>query len=115
MQCLILQEYTIKIQVPGKGSSDNWLTVGKATVDLASHVADSPKTIMLPVTFKVGGSTTGYLRLILTSILLKGSEGDEEMAFSEVSGLTGLTSEAQTVHDQDLAGALCLAMAHLAV
>lgn len=81
------------------------MTVGKATVNLARYVGDETNTQkdVLPVAVKVGHSTTGYVKFTITATHL-GEGGDDGM--TEVSGLTGLTSEGGGVPDQDLDGEL---------
>jgi hypothetical protein len=50
----------------------------------------------------VGSTTTGYLKLVITSQVLKGDMGEDGM--TEVSGMTGLTSVVHELPEQDLSG-----------
>lgn len=100
---LLPQEYSFKVQVPGKGGKET-LTVGKAELDMARYVSfeNAAQNALVPITFKVGTTTTGYLKLVITSQMLKGEVGEDGM--TEVSGMTGLTSVVHEVPDQDLSG-----------
>ncbi|KXZ54203.1 hypothetical protein GPECTOR_5g297 [Gonium pectorale] len=96
------KEYEFKVQVPGKSSSDALVTIGKASMDIAKYCSDqnTSQNAMLPISFKVGGTTTGYLKMVITSVFL----GDNEDGMTEVSGITGLTSDHGSVREQDLEG-----------
>jgi hypothetical protein len=100
---LLPQEYSFKVQVPGKGGKET-LTVGKAELDMARYVSfeNAAQNALVPITFKVGTTTTGYLKLVITSQMLKGEVGEDGM--TEVSGMTGLTSVVHEVPEQDLSG-----------
>ncbi|GFR47585.1 hypothetical protein Agub_g9317 [Astrephomene gubernaculifera] len=97
------KEYEFKIQVPGKSSSDAPVTIGKATLDMAKYCSDETTTqnAMLPITFKVGGTTTGYLKMVITTVFLGDANED---GLTEVSGMTGLTSDHGSMREQDLDG-----------
>ncbi|GLC55994.1 hypothetical protein PLESTB_001052900 [Pleodorina starrii] len=97
------KEYEFKVQVPGKSSSDSPVTVGKATLDMAKYCKEETTTqpAMVPITFKIGTSTTGYLKLSITTVFLGDSNDD---GLTEVSGMTGLTSDHGSVREQDLEG-----------
>ncbi len=99
----LLQEYNFKVQVPGKGGDDKMITVGKADVDLSKFVVFEGKAQpkMIPIMFKVGATTTGYLKVVVTTELLQAGVDDDGM--TEVSGMTGLTSTMDMV-EQDLSG-----------
>lgn len=90
--------------MPGKSISDTSVTVGKSIVDMAKYCKDENTTqqAMVPITFKIGSSTTqAHLRLSITTIFLGDSNEDGN---TEVSGLTGLTSDHGSVREQDLEG-----------
>jgi hypothetical protein len=72
-------------------------------MDMAKYCKEETTTqpAMLPIPFKVGGSTTGYLKMTITTIFLGDSNED---GLTEVSGLTGLTSDHGSVREQDLEG-----------
>jgi hypothetical protein len=55
---------------------------------------------VVPITFKVGSTSTGYLKLSIGCTLLGPADED---GMTEVSGMTGLTSAMGSV-DQDLSG-----------
>ncbi|GIL91294.1 hypothetical protein Vretimale_9986 [Volvox reticuliferus] len=97
------KEYELKVQVPGKSSTDSPVTVGKSVLDMAKYCKDETTTqsAMVPIAFKIGTSTTGYLRLLITTIFLGDSNED---GGTEVSGLTGLTSDHGSMREQDLEG-----------
>lgn len=103
-----VQDYTIKVQVPQGVTGDNIMTIGKANVNLARYVGEetNTQTDVIPIAFKVGHSSTGYVKVTITSTHL-GEVAEDGM--TEVSGLTGLTSEggAATVPEQDLDGGWC--------
>jgi hypothetical protein len=92
------------VQVPQGSSDDNLVTIGKATLDLAKYVEETGSTqnAVVPITYKVGSSSSsGNIKLVITTTLL----GDmSEDGMTEVSGMTGLTSEGGTGADQDLDG-----------
>lgn len=100
---LLAQEYEFKVQVPGKNESDALATIGKATQDMTKFCTDQTTTqnVTIPITFKVGGTTTGYLKLVITTVFLGDANDD---GLTEVSGLTGLTSDHGSVREQDLEG-----------
>lgn len=68
--------------------------------------------------FKIAGHSTGYLKLSISAHLM--SEGSED-GMTEVSGMTGMTSNAGALREQDLEGGwgghieLVLEINHLAV
>jgi len=97
------KEYVVKVQVPQGVAGDNIITIGKANINLARYVGDESNTQkdVLPIAIKVGHSTTGYIKFTITATHL-GESGDDGM--TEVSGLTGLTSEGGDLPDQDLDG-----------
>ena len=97
------QEYEFKIQAQGKSATDAPITIGKAPLDIAKYCTDqtSSQNAMLPITFKVGGTTTGYLKMTITSVYIADADGD---GLTEVSGMTGLTSEQGIRAEQDLDG-----------
>lgn len=96
------KEYEFKIQAQGKSATDAPITIGKAPLDLAKYCTDqtSSQNAMLPITFKVGGTTTGYLKMTITSVYI----ADADDGVTEVSGMTGLTSEQGIRAEQDLDG-----------
>ena len=73
------QEYTFKVQVPGKSSSDALLTIGKANIDMARFAGDdgSSQNAMVPIAFKVGGTSTGYLKLVVIATPYSGLAGSD--------------------------------------
>lgn len=91
------------MQAQGKSTSDPPTTIGKATLDLAKYCSEQTTTqnAMLPITFKVGGTTTGYLKMTVTAVFLADADGD---GLTEVSGMTGMTSEQGSGREQDLDG-----------
>lgn len=93
------QEYSLKVQVPD--TKDKMITVGKATLDLARYAlpTTAAQSALVPITFKVGATTTGYLRLSISAMEVTGRDLD---GLTETSGVTGLTS--QGGNDQDLDG-----------
>lgn len=94
------------MQVPGK-EEGKLLTVGRADLDLSHFVlasSGSGQSKMVPVLFKVGAASTGYLRLTITATEVAGAEDGSEDGMTEVSGLTGLTP-ANLGEEQDLSGA----------
>ncbi|KAL6755265.1 N-terminal C2 in EEIG1 and EHBP1 proteins-domain-containing protein [Haematococcus lacustris] len=94
------KEYTVKVQVP-QGSGNE--TVGKATIDLAQFVGDAnnTQTDTIPITFSAGGTSTGYVKVVITATHM----GDmSEDGLTEVSGMTGLTSDGPHHAEQDLEG-----------
>ncbi|PNH00859.1 hypothetical protein TSOC_013292, partial [Tetrabaena socialis] len=100
---LEVKEYEFKIQVPGKTSSDATITIGKANLDMAKYCSDqnTSQNVMLPLTFKVGAATTGYLKMVVSTVFLGDANED---GLTEVSGITGLTSDHGSVREQDLDG-----------
>ncbi|GLI62410.1 hypothetical protein VaNZ11_005030 [Volvox africanus] len=97
------KEYELKVQVPGKGSTESPVTVGKAVLDMAKYCKDETTTqsAMVPIAFKIGASITGYLKLSITTIFIGDSNED---GGTDVSGLTGLTSDHGSMREQDLEG-----------
>jgi hypothetical protein len=101
---LLEQEYTIKVQSTGsKDGAEEFTDVGKVTIDLAKFVGDATNTQSenLPVQFKVGGGSNGMIRIVVTTTHL-GEMSEDGM--TEVSGMTGMTSEGGGYPDQDLEG-----------
>jgi hypothetical protein len=49
------QEYSFKVQVPGKGGQEKTLTVGKAELDMSRYVGfeNAQQNALVPITFKV--------------------------------------------------------------
>ncbi|GAX78579.1 hypothetical protein CEUSTIGMA_g6018.t1 [Chlamydomonas eustigma] len=102
------KEFTFKVQVPGSSMKDDFMTIGKADIDMADFVDDQlcQQNRGLAMQFKVGLSKpTGVVRLIITTKPL-GRAASEDDGMTEVSGVTGLTSEAgnQRREEQDLKG-----------
>lgn len=97
----LLQEYKFQVQVPGKGD-EKLLTVGRADLDFSLYVLaeGTAQSKMIPVLFKVGAASTGYLRVTITAEEV-GLGSDDGM--TEVSGMTGLTTNMG--EEQDLSGA----------
>jgi hypothetical protein len=91
------------VQVPGRSSSDVPVTIGKALVDMAQYCGEqtSQRSAMLPIQFKVGGTTTGYLKIVVTTVCI-GDAGDDAM--TDASGVTGRASEQSSLREQDLDG-----------
>jgi hypothetical protein len=90
--------------VPGRGD-DAPITVGKATLDMATFCSDQNETKnhLLPITVKVGSTTYPkvYIELIITSVYLADAAED---GMTDVSGITGFTSHPGSVREQDLEG-----------
>lgn len=105
-----MQEYTFKVQLPSKDGGDSYITIGKATENLSRFIIEQENNTenhMMPVTFKVGSTSVGYIKLVISTIHI--AEGTED-TMTEISGLTGLTSEAgSNVREQDLEGAFAVA------
>lgn len=100
--CVCVQEYKFQVQVPGK-EDNKLLTVGRAELDMSHYVlADgTPQAKMIPMMFKVGMASTGYLKVTITAeVVASGGESDDGM--TEVSGMTGMT--ANLGEEQDLSG-----------
>lgn len=78
------------------------MTVGKADLDLSLFVLNEgqPQNKLIPILFKVGAATTGYLKVIITVEAVTGSVDDDGM--TEVSALTGMTTHLE--EEQDLSG-----------
>lgn len=91
------------MQVPSKPGDDKLITVGKADVDLSRHVTleGTAQSKMIPIIFKVGTTTTGYLKVSITTEMVKGGVDDDGM--TEVSAMTGVTSSLE-LNEQDLSG-----------
>eukprot|EP00775_Hariotina_reticulata_P010260 gene10260-10419_t len=96
------KEYKFQVQVPGKSSSDKLITVGKAELDLSYYVLAEGKAQnkMVPMIFKVGAASTGYLKVVITAEQVTGPVEDDD-GMTEVSGMTGV---AHMNDDQDLSG-----------
>lgn len=110
---MCLQEYKFQVQVPGKEDS-KMLTVGRADLDMSRYVLaeGTSQSKLIPVMFKVGMASTGYLKISITAEAVQSScESDDGM--TEVSGLTGMTANLQ--EDQDLSGewVRCMAQRYL--
>jgi len=90
------------VQVPGK-EDNKLLTVGRAELDMSQYVLSegTPQAKMIPILFKVGMASTGYLKISITAEVVEGGP-DSEDGMTEVSGLTGMT--ANLGDDQDLSG-----------
>lgn len=97
-----MQEYKFQVQVPGK-EDNKLLTVGRAELDMSHYVLaeGTPQSKMIPMMFKVGMASTGYLKVTITAEVVA-SGGDSDDGMTEVSGLTGMT--ANLGEDQDLSG-----------
>jgi hypothetical protein len=96
-----LQEYKFQVQVPAKGDETKLITVGKADLDLSFFVLSlgQPQSKLVPIMFKVGAASTGYLKLVITA---EAAAGDiDEDGMTEVSGMTGVV---HTNEEQDLSG-----------
>lgn len=97
-----VQEYKFQVQVPGK-EDNKLLTVGRADLDMSHYVLaeGTPQSEMLPILFKVGMASTGYLKISITAEVVAGG-ADSDDGMTEVSGMTGMT--ANLGEDQDLSG-----------
>lgn len=97
-----LQEYKFQVQVPVKGDETKLITVGKADLDLSFFVLSlgQPQSKLVPIMFKVGAASTGYLKLLITAEAVAGDIDEDGM--TEVSGMTGV---AHMNEEQDLSGA----------
>ena len=104
MGVFLLQEYSFKVQVANKGGDEKMITVGKADIDLARFVCieGTPQNKMIPIIFKVGQTTTGYLKVVIVTEMVKG--GVDEDGMTEVSGITGITTSMEGFNEQDLSG-----------
>lgn len=103
---MAVQEYKFQVQVPGK-EDNKLLTVGRADLDMSLYVLaeGTPQSKMLPILFKVGMASTGYLKMSITAeVVASGADSDDGM--TEVSGMTGMT--ANLGEDQDLSGEGCM-------
>ncbi len=91
------------MQAP-EGNTENMVTIGKVNLDLAQYVMDTTnqQTEMVPITYKVGSSSNGFIKLVINTTVL-GDVADDAM--TEVSGITGLTSQDGNREEQDLDGA----------
>jgi hypothetical protein len=99
---LLKQEYKFQVQVPGK-EDNKLLTVGRADLDMARYALSegTAQSKMIPILFKVGMASTGYLKVSITAhVVASGTDSDDGM--TEVSGMTGMT--ASLGDDQDLTG-----------
>jgi hypothetical protein len=88
--------------VPGK-EDNKLLTVGRADLDMAHYALaeGTAQSKMIPILFKVGMASTGYLKVSITAhMVASGTDSDDGM--TEVSGMTGMT--ASLGDDQDLTG-----------
>lgn len=99
---LLLQEYKFQVQVPSKEGDGKLMTVGKADLDLSYFVLNEgqPQNKLIPIMFKVGAASTGYLKVIITAEPVSGDIDDDGM--TEVSAMTGMTAHLD--EDQDLSG-----------
>jgi hypothetical protein len=97
-----LQEYKFQVQVPAKDDATKLITVGKADLDLSFFVLSlgQPQSKLVPIMFKVGAASTGYLKLLITAEAVAGDVDEDGM--TEVSGMTGV---AHMNEEQDLSGA----------
>jgi hypothetical protein len=99
------QECRFEVQVPGRDGGTRCLTVARAQLDLSPFVlfeGGGPQPKMVPLLFKVGGASTGYLRLTVEAERQQGPCSDDGM--TDVSGATGLTAGALMDGEQDLVG-----------
>jgi hypothetical protein len=98
----MLQEYKFQVQVPGK-EDNKLLTVGRADLDMSQYVLaeGTPQSKMIPMMFKVGMASTGYLKVSITAEAVAGG-ADSDDGMTEVSAMTGMT--ANLGEDQDLSG-----------
>jgi len=91
-----IKEFVIKVQAPSAG--DRIATFCKAPLDLSKYLSNTPEPCtqsdVIPLQFKVGAPTTGYLKFNVTCTQLG------EVAEDGMTEMSGLTSEA----DQDLDG-----------
>lgn len=95
--------------MPGK-EDNKLLTVGRADLDMSLYVLSegTAQSKMLPILFKVGMASTGYLKISITAEeVASGTDSDDGM--TEVSGMTGMT--ANLGEDQDLSGKGCMQVA----
>lgn len=78
------------------------MTVGKADLDLSYFVVNEgqPQNKLIPIMFKVGAASTGYLKVSIAAEPVSGDVDDDGM--TEVSALTGMTAHLDD--DQDLSG-----------
>lgn len=100
----VLQEYKFQVQVPGK-EDNKLLTVGRAELDMSHYVLAeaTAQSKMIPIMFKVGVASTGYLKVSITAEVVTGGGADgSDDGMTEVSGMTGMT--ANLGEDQDLTG-----------
>lgn len=99
--CTLPQEYKFQVQVPAKGDEAKLMTVGKADIDLSFFVLalGQPQNKLIPIMFKVGTASTGYLKVIITAELVTGDLDDDGL--TEISGMTGLN---HLTEEQDLSG-----------
>ena len=90
------------------------ITIGKADMDMADYVDDSlcTQNRTLVIQFKVGSSKpTGAIKMIITTQPI-GGDGASDDGMSDMSGITGMTSEAgggtaqSRREEQDLGGEL---------
>lgn len=90
------------MQVPGK-EDNKLLTVGRADLDMSQYVLaeGTPQSKMIPMMFKVGMASTGYLKVTITAEAVAGG-ADSDDGMTEVSAMTGMT--ANLGEDQDLSG-----------
>ncbi len=100
------QEYTFKVQVPGSSSKDEFLTAGKADLDMADYVDEQlcVQNRSLVMKFKVGTATgSGAIKLIITTQPM-GKVTSEDG--TEISAITGMSSDAGAMRkeEQDLRG-----------
>ena len=56
------------------------MTIGKAQIDMARFAGDdgSSQNAMVPISFKVGGTSTGYIKLVITATPYAGAGGSED-------------------------------------
>ncbi|WIA29047.1 hypothetical protein OEZ86_011560 [Tetradesmus obliquus] len=98
---MLPREYKFQVQVPVKGDETKLITVGKADLDLSFFVLSlgQPQSKLVPIMFKVGAASTGYLKLLITAEAVAGDIDEDGM--TEVSGMTGV---AHMNEEQDLSG-----------
>eukprot|EP00201_Polytomella_parva_P018164 CAMPEP_0175071218 /NCGR_PEP_ID=MMETSP0052_2-20121109/19130_1 /TAXON_ID=51329 ORGANISM="Polytomella parva, Strain SAG 63-3" /NCGR_SAMPLE_ID=MMETSP0052_2 /ASSEMBLY_ACC=CAM_ASM_000194 /LENGTH=1671 /DNA_ID=CAMNT_0016338383 /DNA_START=135 /DNA_END=5147 /DNA_ORIENTATION=- len=93
------KDYEFRVQVPRK--QNDFLTIGKTKVDVSKYIAEGNSSTedTIKVAFKVGTSSTGYVKIRVHTTFL--TETDD--ATTVASGITGATSD-NTSREQDLSG-----------
>lgn len=90
-----LQIYDFRIQVPD--GQQRYVTLGKASIDMARYVDSRNQTVALPIDLASGNQ--GVLSVVISATAVKGLIGDDEGG-SVISGLSSSGLE----QDQDLGG-----------